>query len=94
MALVYGDEGPKGKFSGTPVHLWGTGAVMAAWAKHLDARFYLLFMARKGTYAEKAAAAKELLIANRKIAFWEKHPAFDKSAAARELASTKSRWAV
>lgn len=94
MALVYGDDLPRGKFSGTPIHLWETGAVMGAWQKHLENRYYLKFLYMKGTTSEKIQASKELDICDRKIAFWERHPAFDKSQAAKVNTQAKKTWGL
>ena len=92
MAIVYGDSEPRGKFSGTPIHLWQTPAVMGAWQKHLEAYYYLQFIYKKGTASEKMQASRELVVCDRKIEFWARHPAFNKAQAATVNSRLKGQW--
>lgn len=93
MVLIYGsnEQRSSGGFI-IPISQWGTPAVMKTWQTHLENRSYLFFMYTKGTYAEKQQASKELEICDRKLAFWERHPAFDISKAASAKAQVKSKW--
>lgn len=92
MALVYGDEGPRGSFSGTPIHLWSSAAVMKSWQTHVANRYYLKFLYMRGSLGEKAQASKELAVCDRKIAFWERHAEFDKKLAGEVNAKLKAQW--
>jgi len=92
MSLVYGDEIPRGKFSGRPIGEWSTAAVLGAWKVHVENRCFLAFMYSKGTIQEKMKAGQELSIADRKISFWERHPNFDAAAAGQLNAQIKRNW--
>jgi phage tail sheath gpL-like len=93
MALVY-DESVRSSFrGGKPISQWSREAVMGAWQQHLENRAYLLFMAREGTFSEKTQAAKELEICRQKLAFWERHPEFDRTAAAAAQRELGAKWA-
>ena len=94
MALVYDDTSVRPAFrGGTPISEWGSEKVMALWGEHLRNRLYLQFMAKEGDYAERQQAHKELAICARKAAFWERHPAFDKSEASRVRHEVQREWA-
>lgn len=93
MNLVYGDEVPRGKFSGRPISEWSRGAVMAAWKVHVENRYFLAFMLAKGNVGERMKASQELSVADRKISFWERHPAFDKAEAGQINTQIKRNWA-
>lgn len=94
MALVYDDTSVRPAFrGGTPISEWGPEKVMSLWAEHLRNRAYLQFMAREGDYAERQQANRELAICARKAAFWERHPAFDKSAASEIRHRVAREWA-
>ena len=93
MALVYGDEVPRGKFSGRPISEWSKNAVMSAWKTHVENRAFLAFMYSKGNVHERMKASQELSIADRKISFWERHPEFDKAEAAQINTQIKRNWA-
>lgn len=92
MSLVYGDEIPRGKFSGRPIGEWSTAAVMGAWKVHVENRSFLTFMYNKGNIHEKLKAGQELSIADRKISFWERHPQFDKAIAGQLGAQIRGNW--
>lgn len=94
MGLVYDDEGGRAPFrgGGKPVSEWSPESVMGAWRQHVDNLMYLRFMAASGTFAERRQAEKELQICGRKLAFWERHPAFDKDGAARVRAEVDAKW--
>lgn len=92
MVLIYGNE-PRtnAKFS-KPISEWEPAQVMGAWQKHVENRCFLFFMYTKGTCSERQQASQELEICDRKIAFWERHPNFDKPAAQLANAKIKRNW--
>ncbi len=65
---------------------------MSAWRTHLENRAFLEFMAKGGTFQERQQAVKELAICARKLAFWERHPEFDKTAAAQAQREVGVKW--
>ena len=91
--LVYESESAHKSYAGKPLSQWGEAAVMRTWGTHIENHAFLKFMYAKGTMAEKQQASKELVICERKIAFWEKHPAFDKRLAALQVTKVKTAWA-
>jgi hypothetical protein len=93
MALVYDESVGGGKFNGVPISQWGPDAVMRSWQGHAENRAYLAFLYSNGSIQEKAQAAKELKVAERKLAFWERHPAFDKSSSKAILDVIRAKWA-
>lgn len=76
-----------------PISQWDTKRVMAAWAKHVENRAFLEFMARRGTFEERAQARRELEVCARKLAFWEKHPEWRRGLAVREVCRVRAAWA-
>jgi hypothetical protein len=93
-ALIYGDKDPTKSFaSSVPISAWGPDAVMKTWSTHRENRAYLFFLYKNGTMSEKQQAAKELEICDRKLAFWERHPAFDKAQAGVIAQKIMSNWA-
>ncbi len=88
MALVY-DESTRG----APVNLRisemdGT----KQYLKHFENKLYLTFIASSGTQGEKWQAEKELVICERKMKFWEKHPNFTKERAQAGMEKAIKSW--
>ncbi|SOC90063.1 hypothetical protein SAMN05216358_0082 [Rhizobium sp. AN5] len=48
-----------------------------AYLRHYSNYLFLNFVAVKGTREERASVEKEILICERKLKFWERHPKFD-----------------
>lgn len=64
-----------------------------AWKNHLGNYFYLRFILDKSdNRVEKWQANKEMQIAERKMAFWEKNPDFDKVTAQEYKDKMKKTW--
>ena len=74
MFFVYGNETSKGDFNMGSVYKMNPNS---AWANHYYNRKVLEHIARATKdYAEKHQAEKEIAIADRKMAFWERLPDF------------------
>ena len=74
MFFVYGNETSKGDFNMGSVYKMNPNS---AWANHYYNRIVLKHIARETKdYAEKHQAEKEIAIADRKMAFWERLPDF------------------
>lgn len=95
MALVYDDsEGSVGGVSNK------SGLAMRLdrmnpnkpWATHASNWYYLKFVYAKGNILEKRAAQKELLICERKMAFWERHPGWSIEESGKVLSKLQSEW--
>lgn len=73
--IVYGNE-PKSKFDPrSKINEWDP---HPHYAKHLSNHYLLSFIHKNSKDArEKSQASKELAIAEKKMAFWERHPLFD-----------------
>lgn len=91
--IIYGDNNPNTFQSSVPISTWGEEAVMRTWKTHRENRAYLFFLYKNGTMAEKQQAAKELTICDRKLAFWERHPAFNKDLAGVIAQQIMKNWA-
>lgn len=62
------------------------------YARHAAAWFYLRFMLARGTTLEKKQASRELLICERKMAFWYRHPAFSIEEAGKAIKEQQKLW--
>ena len=62
------------------------------WAKHVENWYYLKFIYTSGTVTEKIQAQKELIICERKLTFWQRHPTWSKEAAAQTVKDFQSKW--
>jgi len=83
-----------GKFSGTPISEWETGRVLSAWEKHLNNRYLLMQTLKMGSVDEKAMASRELEVCDSKLSYWERHPKFDRAAAAKIIDRVSSEWGL
>lgn len=94
MTLVYPEwtDRSQVRISKEPISEWSTTRVMGCWRTHADNRAFLEFMAREGNFQEKGQARKELVIADRKLAFWKKHPNWDAGEAERHLVRLRTDW--
>lgn len=91
--LVYEEFGVKTvRAPSVPISQWGIEKVMAAWETHVGNRFYLEFMASKGTFLEKAQARRELEICDRKLTFWKRHPAWSQQVSDRITERLRREW--
>jgi|ERR1700761_2441927 len=64
------------------------------WITHYSNFCYLDWMSKHPdtSFAEKAQAKKELLIAQRKMDYWKRHPNWQKSHCENEANKIKSMW--
>lgn len=88
MALFYSDTSVR---TGTPVDVWkmdGTKQYLTHYANLL----MLNFFAKHGTRAERADAEKELIICDRKLAFWRRHPNYVHELALKGVEALKRDW--
>ena len=95
MSIVYDDSTSYGKpFNFSDIQNMYEGQVMGAWRKHVDNWFMLSFMRMKGNFTEKFQATKELGMCDKKLAFWERHPRFNKEKAMKIVEDAKKQWKV
>lgn len=92
MGLVYDENEPR-NFNGS-VNV----AAMnphKPYQRHLENWFYLNFIAQNkdATFSEKRQAEKELVICQRKLDYWERHPNFSDSEKLRITSELKKKWA-
>ncbi|QIG75712.1 hypothetical protein EVC20_141 [Rhizobium phage RHph_Y2_17_1] len=72
MALIY-DESVRSGASNISINkMDGT----KAYLRHYENKLTLTFFAERGSRVERWQAEKELVICERKLKFWEKHPTF------------------
>jgi len=64
------------------------------YVEHFSNLLYLDFIARNGTFGEAHRATKEIAIAQRKLNFWSRHPAFNVQCVANELSRLKREWKI
>ena len=62
---------------------------------HYRNSLYLGFLLKNSNnFAEKQQAGKELGMAEKKMAYWQKHPNFDKDRALVECEKSRKEWGV
>ena len=91
MGLVY--DGKSEPFTGSMSNLARANATKHA-STHFDNSLYLNFMLQNGSITEKHLASKELMIAERKINFWKRHPNFNKEEYLKNCEAAKKKWVV
>jgi hypothetical protein len=90
MALIY-DESSLKTFSNIRISdIDGT----KAYLKHFENQLYLSFMAKHGSRDERWQAERELVICERKMRYWEKHPRFIGEDARRGMEALKKNWRI
>lgn len=88
-ALVYDDE-PRGTFRGNV----NAADPVRAYVTHFGNAMYLRFIAANSTDGrERGQANKEIVICERKLAYWQRHPKWNAAAAAEAVAPIKAQWA-
>lgn len=60
--------------------------------RHYSNLLFLTFIAQQGTKQEAYQARKELVICERKLKFWDRHPDFRISSIAKEIQTLKNQW--
>lgn len=88
MALIYDTSAQS---AGVPISVSRMNATKA-FLRHFENKLILSFFAEKGSQIEKWQAEKELLICERKLRFWEKHPNFEGAVAMKEMGNLKKAW--
>ncbi|TDW20479.1 hypothetical protein EV128_125109 [Rhizobium azibense] len=88
MALIY-DESVRGGFSNISINrMDGT----KQYLKHYENKLILCFFAKHGTQIERWQAEKELVVCERKLTFWEKHPNFVGELARKGMEKLNHDW--
>lgn len=92
MGIVYDETRIMGQGPSTPVHTWdGT----KHYLRHYGNSLYLRFVAgRTNDGQERRQAERELAIAEKKMAFWRRHPNYVHEDALRGVAKLKKEWSV
>jgi hypothetical protein len=64
------------------------------WEKHYRNKMFLDFLARnpRATFDEKNQAERELIIADRKLKWWERYPGFVQEVANNIAEKVKKEW--
>lgn len=88
MSICYSEA--KSDLSGPPKLQYAN----SAWRKHLENWYFLKWIAEHDpSYAQRHQANKELLIAERKMAYWERFRGyFDPERAVRDRDEVKRQW--
>lgn len=92
MGLCY-DENEVRHFSGSlNIHKMNP---HKPYQRHLENHFYLNFISQNkdATFSEKRQAEKELVICQRKLDYWERHPSFTQVEKERITQEVKKKWA-
>lgn len=63
-----------------------------AYLRHFSNYLFLNFVSVKGTREERASVEKEILICERKLKFWERHPNFNASYVQSEKENMIKQW--
>ncbi len=91
MGICYSDEKSSGA-SNVPYERWNA---TKHYITHYGNLLLLKFLANNSKDgAEKHQAAKEVLIAERKLAFWMRHPAWRKDEAIAAVVALKKQWKI
>lgn len=88
MALIYDESVRTGSFNTSTAHADGT----KAYLRHYENKLYLSFIAKNGSRTERCQAEKELVICERKLAYWEKHPSFVGGSARSGMEKLNKAW--
>ncbi len=59
---------------------------------HFNNRMFLLLLTQEGTFVEKQTAEAEIVICDRKLKFWERHPNFDAEIVRVEKEKVVKQW--
>lgn len=86
--FCYSDNQPR---SATPVNVWKMNP-NKAFMSHYANFLYLDFILNNGDYQERQQARKELVICERKMKFWERHPDFNSTFVRGEKEKLHVAW--
>jgi hypothetical protein len=84
----YSDNAPKGS---SDINVWKMNG-SKGYLRHFDNYLFLQFIAKEGTRDERASVEKEIIICERKLAFWERHPNYDADLVKREKERKIREW--
>lgn len=91
MALIYQEDDGR---RGAPINVHAMNP-HKPYGTHLKNWFYLQFVLQKSEdWQEKRQAQRELGIAERKLAFWYRHPRFDPETAGTLTKAAQAEWKV
>ena len=90
MTLVYKeDEGRGGpQFAFDPLRCDAN----KLWEDHFNNACFLTLLLQHGTRIERHQASKEMVICERKMAYWSRQPHFDNAKAAEQALAVKKLW--
>jgi hypothetical protein len=94
MSIIYSDE-PQVPWSQRGGHAFSANVnATAKYVEHFRNSLYLQFLANhpRTTWNEKTQARKELVIAERKMTYWRRHPNFNAQQAADLCDKAKAEW--
>nr|WP_143556390.1 hypothetical protein [Sinorhizobium sp. LM21] len=60
--------------------------------EHFSNYLFLIFVSKRGTRAERASVEQELLICEKKLKFWERHPRYEAAFVQREKEKLIKAW--
>lgn len=90
MSIIYNENEPRNFSGGVNIYAMNP---HKPFEKHLRNWFYLDFIAKNSDdFKEKGQAEKELVICQRKIDYWKKHPNFERSEEERITNLVKKEW--
>ena len=90
MSIIYDENKKPSGPSAIPYHSL---PATRYWHTHFENSCYLRFIAEKSDDpAERRQANSELIIANKKMDYWKRHPNWDTAGAARLAETTKQKW--
>ncbi|WSG93585.1 hypothetical protein U8P73_36160 (plasmid) [Rhizobium beringeri] len=69
----YSDTSPKGP---SDINVWKMNG-SKCYLTHFSNYLFLMFVSKRGHSRRKASVEKEILICEKKLAFWQRHPQFD-----------------
>ncbi len=84
----YSDTKPR---EHTDINVWKMNG-SKAYLRHFENYLFLNFVAVKGTREERASVEKEIILCNRKLSFWERHPNFDAAYVQGEKEKMIKQW--
>lgn len=84
----YSDTSPKGP---SDINVWKMNG-SKCYLTHFSNYLFLMFVSKRGTRAERASVEKEILICEKKLAFWQRHPRFDAEYVQKEKEKMIKAW--
>ncbi|MGV1754902.1 hypothetical protein [Agrobacterium sp. CG674] len=88
--MFYSDTAPR---TASDINVWKMDG-SKGYLRHFDNLLVLQFFAKNGSRQERAEIEKEIIICNRKLSFWEKHPNYDAAIVQREKEKMIRQWSV